>query len=131
MQRESSNLQRLNFPIQGDSNIFNGVGKKHYGLFEEGFAFKQFASETKINPEKLSQNKYSKIKVRNILNVADIQGATPSVAPEKVKNILKAKLYLKAETQGNDTLDIYANQFKQKTLLPLEESVKLTNNFKR
>lgn len=33
------------------------------------------------------------VSVRNIMNVTDIEGATPSVASEKVKNIARGKSY--------------------------------------
>lgn len=43
--------------------------------------------------------------VRNIMNVADIEGATPSVASENIKNIKRAKEQLK--TNSADLLGQY------------------------
>jgi len=43
-----------------------------------------------VSPENAIRRSVS---VRNIMNVADIDGATPSVAPDKVKNIARGKSY--------------------------------------
>lgn len=71
----------------GDSNIFNGVGRKHYRGIEDIIAF--------IMPTDTSSQHSSSYKnirsVRNTLNVADIEGAIPSLAPEKVRNVVRAK----------------------------------------
>lgn len=75
------------FPKGGDSNLYWGVGRKYYGGIEESIAFKK-PNERQSNPETSIRRSVS---VRNIMNVADIEGTRPSVAPQKVKNIERAR----------------------------------------
>ncbi len=63
--RSNSQSDRLIFPKEGDSNIFWGVGKKHYGDYD--FSPKNHLNL--INPE---QSIRKSVSVRNIMSVADI-----------------------------------------------------------
>jgi hypothetical protein len=55
--------------------------------------------------------------MRNILSVADIEGASPSVAPENVRNIRRAKEY-QLNTNKGDLLGQYEKLFSLKQLSP-------------
>jgi hypothetical protein len=54
--------------------------------------------------------------VRNILSVADIEGASPSVAPENVRNIKRAKEYQLNNGSNADSLGQYEKLFSLKQL---------------
>jgi hypothetical protein len=55
--------------------------------------------------------------VRNILSVADIEGASPSVAPENVRNIKRAKEQ-QLKNSNADLLGQYEKLFSLKQLSP-------------
>lgn len=54
------------------------------------------------------------VSVRNILSVADIEGASPSVASEKMKNLQRGKQYLQRE--NSDSLGQYEKLFSLKQI---------------
>lgn len=58
------------------------------------------------------------VSVRNIMNVADIEGATPSIAPDKVKNIARGKSFFERSNSERqmDTLGQYEKIFALKQL---------------
>jgi hypothetical protein len=65
--------------------------------------------------------------VRNIMSVADIEGASPSVAPDKVKNIKKGKEYLHMGGHA-DSLGQYEKLFNLKQINASGENSSLCNN---
>lgn len=87
------------------------MGKKHYGDEEQ-------VAPLISNPEP-SVRKY--LSVRNIMSVKDIEGASPSVAPEKVRNIMRAKEQ-KAKSVNPDLLAQYEKLFQLKQIAPQNNS---------
>ena len=82
------------------------MGKRHFTGDEEVLKFKM--------PESSQLGK--SISSRNILSVADIEGASPSVAPQKVKNILRGRESSQRGEGAVDALGEYEKLFKLKQL---------------
>lgn len=67
------------------------------------------------------------LSVRNILSVADIEGASPSVAPEKVRNIMRAKEQL-LKGNNSDLLGQYEKLFALKQISPQNQPSIMVNS---
>ena len=66
------------------------MGRRFLGGLEE-YVYPKWGSEVSgSNPEAVRRS----VSVGNILNVGDIGGASPSVASEKSRNVMRAKTYL-------------------------------------